>query len=310
MRSTLVQVARLYYEENLSQQRIADHLGVSRPLIAQYLQRARDAGIVRIQVIGQDDACAELARALENKTGVQHVKVVPNPSLSQELADRAVAAAAADFLTGQIRDYDTLGLAWGRAVFAVVDELGPPAVNGLKVLPLMGEYGRLGTHSHMSQLVERAAKNLHAAPHFLSLPIVVSKPTLRDDLLQGDGIREVVDMWNRVNLACVGIRVVPPSIPGMVVYIGEEHLPQLVEAGAVGDFCGIYYDRDGQIIETGLETRMIGADVDQLRAIDCLIAVACGVDQAVAVLGALRTGLISALFIDQNMAEQILTASK
>jgi DNA-binding transcriptional regulator LsrR (DeoR family) len=34
--------------------------------------------------------------------------------------------------------------------------------------------------------------------------------------------------------------------------------------------------------------------------------VACGADKAVAVLGALRTGLISALFIDQAMAEKIL----
>ena len=110
VRSTLVQVARLYYEENLSQQQIADRLGVSRPLIAQYLQRARDAGIVRIQIIDQDDVCAKLARALENETCVQHVTVVPNPHVSQELAVRAVAAAAADFLSDQVRDDDTVGL--------------------------------------------------------------------------------------------------------------------------------------------------------------------------------------------------------
>ena len=83
----------------------------------------------------------------------------------------------------------------------------------------------------------------------------------------------------------------------MVVYIGEAHLPRLVEAGAVGDICGIYYDREGRIIKSGLEDRMIAAGVDQLRAIDCLTAVACGVNKAVSVLGALRTGLISALFI-------------
>ena len=51
---------------------------------------------------------------------------------------------------------------------------------------------------------------------------------------------------------------------------------------------------------------MISASHDQLKAIDCLVAVACGSDKAVAVLGAMRTGLISTLFIDQNMAEKIL----
>jgi DNA-binding transcriptional regulator LsrR (DeoR family) len=36
------------------------------------------------------------------------------------------------------------------------------------------------------------------------------------------------------------------------------------------------------------------------------VAVACGEDKGVAVLGALRTGLVSTLFIDQAMAERIL----
>jgi len=51
---------------------------------------------------------------------------------------------------------------------------------------------------------------------------------------------------------------------------------------------------------------MIAVSMDQLKAIDYLVAVACGVDKATSVLGALRTGLISALFIDQDTAEQIL----
>jgi len=305
VRSTLVQVARLYYEENLSQQQIADRLGVSRPLIAQYLQRARDAGIVRIQIIDQDDACAQLGLAIKNKARIKHVTVVPNPHVSQELAVHAVAAAAADFMTGQVRDDDTVGLAWGRTISIVVDQLGSSTAHGIDVFPLMGECGLSGMHSQMNQLVVRAAERLRATPRFLSLPMVVSTSTLRDDLLREVGIREVTNLWNRINLACVGIGVVPP-VPGMVVYIGEEHLPQLVEAGAVGDICGIYYDRDGRIIESGLEDRMIAAGVDQLRAIDCLTAVACGEDKVAAVLGALRTGLISSLFIDQNMAEQML----
>jgi len=104
----------------------------------------------------------------------------------------------------------------------------------------------------------------------------------------------------------MGIGVVPP-VPGMVVYIGAEHLPQLVEAGAVGDVCGVYYDSAGQVVKSGLEDRIIGVSVPQMKAIGCLVGVACGENKAVAVLGAMRTGLLSALFIDQGMAERILT---
>jgi DNA-binding transcriptional regulator LsrR (DeoR family) len=218
---------------------------------------------------------------------------------------RAVTGAAAEFITDNLKDGDTFGLAWGRTITMVVDLLNPPYARRIDVLALMGESGHSGMHSQMNQLVMQAAERLRAKAHFLSLPMVVSSSDLRNALVREVGIREVIDRWDRVNLACLGIGVVPP-VPGMVVYVGEEHLPLLVEAGAVGDLCGIYYDREGKVITSGLEDRMIAASLNQLKAIDCLVAVACGEDKAVAVLGALRTGLISALFIDQDMAHQIL----
>jgi DNA-binding transcriptional regulator LsrR (DeoR family) len=218
---------------------------------------------------------------------------------------RAVAGAAAEFLTDNLEDGDTLGLAWGRTTTAVVEQLAPPPPRRVDVLPLLGESGHSGMHSQMNQLVVQAAQRLRAKAYFLSLPVVVSSPRLRDELVNEVGVRDVISRWDRIHLACVGIGVVPP-VHGMVVYIGEEHMPRLVEAGAVGDICGFYYDRHGKFIESGLENRMIAADLQQLRAIDCLAAVACGEDKAVAVLGALRTGLISALFVDREMAEQVL----
>ncbi|MEI7902596.1 MAG: sugar-binding domain-containing protein, partial [bacterium] len=136
-------------------------------------------------------------------------------------------------------------------------------------------------------------------------PMVVSSPELRSALVKEVGIRDVIDRWDRVDLACVGIGVVPP-VPGMVVYIGDEQLPRLIEAGAVGDLCGIYYDREGRIIKSGLEDRLIAAGLRQMKAMGNLVAVACGEEKAVAVLGALRTGLISTLFIDQKTVERIL----
>lgn len=305
LRGTLVQVAHLYYDDNLSQQQIADRLGVSRSLIAQYLQRARDAGIVRIQIVDPGSACTDLEHGLKETAGLEHVTVAPNPHGSQELVFRAVADAAGDYISDSLKDGDMLGLAWGRMLKMVVDLLKPPKASGIDVLPIMGESGHSGMHSQMNQLVAHAAERLGANPQFLSLPMVVSSPFLRDALLKEDGIRDVVGGWNKLNLACVGIGVVPP-VPGMVVYIGEEHLPRMVEAGAVGDICGIYYDSEGNILSTGLEDRCIGIDARQLKKVDRMAAVACGVEKMGAVVGALRTGLITSLFIDQNLAERVL----
>lgn len=305
VQGTLVQVARLYYDNNLSQQEIATRLGISRSLVALYLQQAREAGVVRIQIVDLQSASTELEVALRKATGVKHITVIPNPHGSPMLALRAVAEATAGFLANTLRDGDAFGLAWGRTTSEVVELLNPSHALRVDVIPLMGECGLSGMHSQMNQLVMQAAQRLSATPHFLSLPMVVSTPELRNALVKEVGIRDVIERWDRINLACVGIGVVPP-VPGMVVYIGDEQLPRLIKAGAVGDLCGIYYDREGQIIKSGLESRLISAGIKQMKAMDNLVVVACGEEKAVAVLGALRTGLISTLFIDQKMAERIL----
>jgi DNA-binding transcriptional regulator LsrR (DeoR family) len=305
MRAMLVQVAHLYYDENLSQQEIADRLEVSRSLIAQYLRRARDTGIVRIQIVDPDDACTDLAVALTKETGIKQVVVLPNPRGSQTLALRAVAKAAAEFIASQLKDGETLGLAWGRTTSLVVDLLKPSPAHRIDVLPLMGESGHSGLYSQMNQLVMLAAEKLRGKAHFLSLPMVVSSSGLRDALVKEAGIRDVIARWDQVHVACMGIGVVPPVL-GMVAYVGAEHLPQLVDAGAVGDVCGVYFDAEGRIVKSGLEDRIIGINVPQMKGIGCPMGVACGENKASAVLGAMRTGLLSGLCIDQGMAERIL----
>jgi DNA-binding transcriptional regulator LsrR (DeoR family) len=302
---TLVQVARLYYEEGLSQQEVADRLGVSRSLIALYLNNAREAGIVRVQIVDPTNACTSLTDSLKEQTGLDNITVIPNPRGPQSLSQRAVAGAAAGHLAKTLNDGDTLGLAWGRTTSLVVDLLGTTQARQVRVLPLMGESGHSGLHSQMNRLVMQAAQQLGAEPNFLSLPMVLSSAKLCHALVREAGISGIIDRWDHIDLACLGVGVVPP-VPGMVVYIGDEYLPPLIEKGAVGDICGIYYDRDGRIIKSGLEGRMIAVSVEQLQAAGSRMAVAWGVNKAVAVLGALRTGLISTLFIDQAMAERIL----
>ncbi len=302
--STLVQVAHLYFDGNFSQQEIATRLGVSRSLIAQYLQHARDSGIVRIQIVDPTYTCSELESWLRKATGLKHITVIPNPRGSELLMMRAVASAASEYIAGLLKDGYTLGLAWGRTTSEVVDHLQLTRVQQIDILPLMGETSHSGLHSQMSQMVMKAAQSLRAKAHFLSLPMVVSSIDLHNALIKEDGCRDVIEAWNDVDIACFGIGTVPP-VPGMVAYIGEKHLPHLLKEGAVGDVCGIYYNRDGKVIKTGVEDRTISISLLQLKAIDCVVGVACGEGKAVSVLGALRTGLISALFIDQEMAEQI-----
>ena len=60
-------VAKLYYEENLTQAEVAERVGVSRPLVSKMLSEARDCGIVHIEVRNVVSGNQELLHALEKR---------------------------------------------------------------------------------------------------------------------------------------------------------------------------------------------------------------------------------------------------
>jgi DNA-binding transcriptional regulator LsrR (DeoR family) len=189
----------------------------------------------------------------------------------------------------------------------VVNLLAPPTPRVIDIVPLLGESSRTYSFTQMNQMILQTAQSFSGKPHFLLSPMLVGSRALRDALFEDDVVREVVERWDRLTVACVGIGVVPP-LPGMVVYIGDEYTPVLNEKGAVGDICGRYFSRDGELIETELYERMIGVSLSQLKSADCVIAVAGGVEKAPALVGALRMELITSLVIDEALAESVLAA--
>ena len=277
--ATLVQIANMYYKENLSQQEIANQLGVSRSLIANYLQRARDQHVVRIEIADPRDDSAHLALELSRKFGIEKAVLVPYGHKSDELTRRAVAAEAAKFIETRMTDGDVLGIGWGRTTSPMVDLLAPTRPHSVDVVPLLGESGHESTYSQMNHLILSTAQHFGGRPHFLLAPMVVGSPELRDMLWRDKVVHEVATQWDRMTIACFGIGVLPPT-PGMLVYVGDVHTPMLVSKGAVGDVCVHAFNQRGEILETPLTDCLIGVGVKQLKQTPCRIAIASGIEKA------------------------------
>ena len=307
--ATLVQIANMYYKENLSQQEIANQMGVSRSLIANYLQRARDQQVVRIEIADPRDESGRLAIELCRRFAIEKALLVPYGHKSDELTRRAVAAEAAKLIETRLSDGDVLGIGWGRTTSRMVELLAPKKPLSVDVAALLGESGHETTYSQMNHLILGAAQRFGGKPHFLLAPMVVGSPALRDMLRRDAVVRKVAAQWDRMTVACFGIGALPPT-PGMIVYVGDVHAPMLVSKGAVGDICVHPFDQNGEILETPLTDCLIGVGVQQLRKTPCRIAVAAGIEKTTAVIGALRTGLITHLIVDTQMASAIIEGSE
>lgn len=305
--ATLVQVAHMYYEQNLSQQEVAETMGVSRSLIALYLKKAREQGIVKIEVNNPLDTCEDLALILQSKTSLSKVVVVPSSHNSAALTRRAIAGALARHLESTLKNGDCVGIGFGRTMAEVADLLVPSKGRSIDVVPLMGESssGLIGTYSQVNLHVLKIARTFNGTPHFLLAPLLVQSAKLHDLLMEDEVIQSVVEYWNRLTHICTGIGTLPP-IAGEIVYIGEENLRVFQDAGGVGDICSRYFDRHGRFIENPLYQRLIGIQTEQLNKAAHFMAVASGPEKALATASMLRNKMITELFVDEDLARAIL----
>lgn len=304
---TLIQIATLYYLEDHSQQEIADELGVSRSLVALYLKKARDQGIIRFSIINPQDNLEDLACGIQELAGLHHVVVVPSSHNSSTLTRRSLAGVVARHLEDTLKDGDVIGLGWGRTVAEVINLLAPSKPRLVDVVPLLGESssGISGSFSQINQMVMNTAHAFNGRAHFLLVPLLVSSNALRTSLYEDEAVKGVSSLWDHLDYAVMGVGSIVPQ-DGEVVYIGPENLSMFEQQGAVGDVVVRYFNIQGSYIQTDFHDRLIGIDLPQLTRAKHRIALASGIEKARATVGVLRSGVCTDLFVDEILARAVL----
>jgi len=279
-------IARLHYVRRVAKQDIAARLGMSRFKVARLLEDAVAEGIVRFDIREPVEVDDERSRALEAAFGLDLAVVVRDGG-----DDGAAARAAAAWLPELVRGTDTVGVSWGATLQRVADALvSPPAPLDLRVIQVCGAVPGLEPGTGPAETTQRFAERLGGRPYPLHAPALASRGA-RDELASNPVIAPIVDMFDRVQLAVVGIGQAS-ALPG-------------APPDAAGHLLVHVYDDQGRPIGSDISEMAISMSVDQLRRTR-VAAVATGPAKSQAVLGALRTGLLNVLFTDPRCASDAL----
>lgn len=302
--ATLTQVAKLYYNDGLSHQEIAQKLSVSRSLITQYLKKAKDQGIVQIEIVEPESHHEELIKKIKSKTTLKHLKIISQAHNSDELTRKAVSSAGLELVQELAKDKMVLGLALGRNVIDMVEGAGDLTPRAMRLLPLFGESSAHNQYNQINHTVMTLAKAFNCEANFLHAPMMVDSEELKETLMRDATIKKVCALWKVLDLSIMGIGAIPQTA-GMVPFISKKEMDTLRRDGAVGDICGHYYDIEGELLPSNHDSRLIGATVKQLKRCPQNIALTYGSDKARAVVGALKTKILNGLVIDQSCAEEV-----
>jgi DNA-binding transcriptional regulator LsrR (DeoR family) len=296
----LVQASRLYYELGETQNAIADRLGVTRPQVSRLLKRARAEGIVEIRIIDRTSVESPAGDALRRSYGLDAVHLAPTVAGPEDLTRRMVGRLAAEVLRAKIRDGAIVGIGDGASVSAVADALddATTAVSAT-VVPLAGGYWSPGAER---EPFRRIATALGAQAHGLMVPGLVDDATTKHALEAHAGVRAILDLWRRLDVALVGIG----GRSWGAASLGEDVAGELERAGAVGEILIAPFDLDGAFVCPALRERVLAFDARALGRVPVAIGVGAGESKVRPVLGALRAGAIRTLVTDVATAEAVV----
>ena len=302
--ATLVRVSRLYYELGETQEAIAALVGVTRPQVSRLLKEARAEGVVEIRIVDRTEAESPAASELQERFGLRGVHLAPTVDGPPELARRRVGRLAGQVLRSVVRDGHVVGIGDGAALSAVADELGARDNQvDATIVPLCGGFWRPGASA---EPFRRIGEALGATVLALHSPGLLDDAAVGDALRAHPGVRSVIDRWDRLDVALLGIG--GPAWSEATV--GAEAIAEIREGNAVGEVLIAPFDAAGRFVAPSLRARAVAFDARRLPGVPITIGVAEGPAKVAPIVGALRGGLMTHLVTDVATAEAVVAAAE
>lgn len=306
----MTKIARLYYVDHLRQTEIADQLDISQATTSRLLKRAQDEQIIRINISAPPGTYADLESQLESIYRLKEAIVVESlPDEKQIMRD--LGSAAAYYLDTTLKPNEVIGISsWSATLLGTVDAMMPISKpSGAQVIQILGGVGNSTVESRAVYLVNRLALLVQGKAILLPVPAVVGALDTRQLYLQDPFVCETIDRFDSVTLALVGIGSVEASdlLASSGNVFSAQELESLRNLGAVGDVCLRFFDADGAPIQTPLNDRVIGMELEQLRKVKRSVGIAGGKRKLAAIRGAVLGGFINILITDLFTAQELVS---
>lgn len=299
----IIKIAELYYIYNMTQQQIANRLKISRVKVSRILTNAKKRGIVSVNINYPISNCVQMERQFEKLFSLKEALIIKAKNISREIIYNEVARTAAKYLSEKIKNKDILGVAWGRTLRQISSYI---KYFGKKV-DIVQMIGSLGSNNISADEIVRRLSDVSSGKYYLlPAPAIVDNKKTKDAIISDSAIDQIFRKMKQITVAIVGIGNLSRESSFMASgYLKENDINFLRNSSSVGEICGRFFNENGKACDTCFNQRVIGIDLEQLRKIPYVIGVVSGSQKAMAILGALRTGVLDVLITDEITALEV-----
>ena len=296
-KNLMIKIAWYYYMENMTQQAIADQLNITRMRVIKLLEKARQTGIVQFRISSSPDARRDLETKLMEKYHLRDCYTVPtNPNETGK--NDTIARAASIYIANHVRENSYINFGYGDTTSKTIEYLARNLETAVSFVSLTGGVGYY--------LPKSESNIFNAKLYLIPSPIIMSSAQMADAIRKESSVQEVTDMIRLASMTVVGIggmddaaTIVKSSI------LNPSDFRLLAMKGAVGDVICHFIDKNGGLVDTEVDSRLVSVPLSTLKELENVIGVAAGKHKIPAIHAALTGGYMDILITDEETAAQL-----
>ena len=220
-----------------------------------------------------------------------------------------MAQRAVEVINKEVKNSDTIGIAWGRTCYQLVTSFKPDKdLKDVSIVSLIGGSNQIAGYYQVNEMVRQFAEKINGIPFFIHAPALTSSISEKELYMKSSSMQILTEKWKKLDLVICGIGTLPSINENeRETYIGEfEIFKQLEKNNAVGDLCARYFNIKGEFTKDEYYDRVIGISIESLQQAKKVICIASGIEKINSILGALRTNVIDIFICDEQTAKAVL----
>ena len=294
----LTKVAWYYYIEGYTQQEIGEYLSIPRLRVNRLLDKARKAGIIQFSVREGDSKRMIVERELITQFGLKDAFVVPSPLNEQDI-NESVAKAAAMYIHERLEKTGYINMGYGDTSSRILNHLANICEFPVNVVSLTG-----GVNYY---LPNTRSSIFNAKLYLTPAPLLMASEDIVKAMEQEPSVKQIRHMATLAQMSIVGIGGVDSNATLLTNgTLNHSDVLLLSMQGAVGDMLCHFIDKDGNVIQSSLERRLMSTPLEQLKEMNNSIGVAGGSTKSEAILAALKGNYLDVLITDETTATNVL----
>jgi len=304
-----LRAAWMYYVEEMTQNAIADILGVGRVTVVRLLSDARALHEVRVSVSRNIAELLRLEFELQRVFGLQEAVVAP---LSAPDADPTlpIGAATGEYVSKLLRNDMRIGLGWGRTLINALPFVSEKAVANLSVVSLLGGITKTKQYNP-SEFAWQFSRLFQADCYLIAAPAFVDSAETKRALIERCGLKDILDFARSLDAVVI-------SAGGMGVdntifrfgFISESVRQSLIAKGAVGDVLCQFFDREGRLVDHPINEAVMAVPIETLTATPVRVLTSGGAHKTEAVVSAIRSLRPTVFITDEVTAAAVLAHAR